>query len=164
MPPICIDRIVPLDARDRCGDSELSGRSGLQHRRLQPVRRSRYRQVLHARLLHLRGRGGPGDADRRLQAGRQEIRDGGRDLRCPQAHEGAFDGVALRPLPQRPALPLEDRRAADRHRRRRLQPFRLPEGGRQPRHSLPPHQGDEGQQAAGRSAAAWSLSSRPAPS
>ncbi len=41
------------------------------------------------------------------------------------------------------ALPVE-------HRRRHLQPLRLPEGCRQPRHPLLPHQGDQGEQAAGR--------------
>ncbi len=48
-------------------------------------------------------------------------------IRRTGADEGSADGIPLRTLPQRSPLPLEDRGAAHRHRRRGLKPFRLSE-------------------------------------
>lgn len=57
-----------------------------------------------------------------LRRGHQAVQDERTVPRRQAPHEGAADGVPLRPLPERSALPLEDRRATDRHCRRRRRP------------------------------------------
>jgi predicted amino acid-binding ACT domain protein len=72
----------------------------------------------------------------------------------------AADGQPARPLPERPAVPLEERLAAGGHPGHRLQPPHLRSAGRQLRHPVPPPAAGRWQQrrnqaragAAGRSA------------
>ena len=70
--------------------------------------------------------------------------------------------VSKRPLPQRPAVPVEQGRAADRRRRRRVEPPRLP--SRWPRrtaspfHHIPVTPDDQGRRR-GASCSSWSTSS-----
>jgi formyltetrahydrofolate deformylase len=57
-----------------------------------------------------------------------------------------------RPLPERPAVPLEERAAAAGHPGDRLQPPRVLPAGGQLQHPVPPHPGDGGDQGAVRGA------------
>ena len=78
--------------------------------------------------------------------------------------EGRPHGVALRPLPQRHPLSLEDRSAADRYRRRGVEPSRLPAGRGEPRHPFLPRPGHKGEQGRRPKPGSWSSSNNPAQS
>ena len=100
----------------------------------------------------------PGTPGRRPRA---RLRLGGRvvphDLaaaRQVRADQDAADGLAARALPERPALPLVGGLAADRHRRRRLQPRGLPRPDRDLQGAVPLHPGDGRHQARRRGEAA----------
>ena len=91
---------------------------------------------------------------------RRAVRDGLEAARGRPADAHRDPGQQGRPLPERPAVPLEERPAAAGHPRHRLQPPRLLPAGGQLQRAVPPHPGDGGDQGAGRGAAA-ARSSRP---
>ncbi|MCE3272712.1 MAG: hypothetical protein K0S57_3109 [Ramlibacter sp.] len=145
------DALLPRPARHRPCRLRFPAGARRQHRGSRAVQRPRHRPVLHAGALRLRpadagGPAGPAEALRRglphgLEAARRAPADEDGDLR----QQG-------RPLPQRPAVPVEERAAAAGHPRDRLQPPRVLPAGRRLQRALPPHPGDRRHQGAGRGA------------
>ena len=100
------------------------------------------------------GRPGPGGPAARVCAGRRAVRYAMASARCGREAACAHHGVEVRTLPERPAVPLSHRRAADRHPGDRFEPSRLLSARGIPRHSVSSPAGRSVQQgAAGRAAA-----------
>ena len=106
--------------------------------------------VAVARPSRRHGRG----AARRLRAGRRALRDDLAPVGPRRPLPDADHGVEVRALPQRPAVPLEHRLAADRHPGDRVEPRRPRAAGALVRHPVRAPPGDRRHQARGRGAAA----------
>ncbi|CAK7287791.1 Formyltetrahydrofolate deformylase [Streptomyces misionensis JCM 4497] len=152
--PVRPHPVLPGQAGHRARGVQLSVHDRLQHRGQPAVRRPRHGPVLHARPLHGRGAGHRGQAARELRRGRRLLPHGLADPPGRREDARPADGEQVRALPERPAVPGAQRRAAGGDRRRGLQPHRVRGVGRLLQHPLPPHSGHQGHQGGGRGEAA----------
>ncbi len=113
--------VVPRHPRPRLRREQLPRAAVGQHPREPAVRRPADRPLLHAGAVQP-GRQRRVAGARGLRPGRRRLPDvlAGARRGHPHAHPPA--GVAVRPLPQRPALPRQHRRAQRRDPRGRVQP------------------------------------------
>ena len=141
--------VVPRPARDRRHGDRTALRARGQHRGEPAVRRRPHRPVLHADPLLRRARRTRHRAvARALRSGGDGIRHGVGDPRRRDAIPHPGHGEPVRPLPQRPALPLALRRAQHGRPCRRLEPPRPRAARALLRHPVPPRAGHAAHQAA----------------
>ena len=153
--------VLTLDCVDRPGIVHaVSGflvEQGGEHRREPAVRRQPREPLLHAGALRDRRERPDADVEALRTAFEPVAERFGMTWTLWDARDAVPDaphGVEVRSLPQRPAVPLEHRLAADRHPGDRVEPPRPRAAGAAVRHPVPPHPGDRGHQAGGRGAAA----------
>ncbi len=142
-PGVRADAVLPGQAGDRARGRQLPARR--VHHRGQPAVRGDPDSGVFFMRVHFSAPA-PGvalaDAASGLRGVGRRVPDALADPRCGRRADARADhGLAVRALPQRPAVPRQHRRAAGRDRRRGLQPRRLRRAGRVLRHPVPPPAG-----------------------
>ncbi|CAA9399873.1 MAG: Formyltetrahydrofolate deformylase, partial [uncultured Ramlibacter sp.] len=142
------DPLLRRSAGHRACRFRLPARTRRQHRGGGAIQRPGYGPLLHAGAVRVR----PGQFRGPETAVAVVRRPLWHDLEAPceaRADAHRDPGEQGRPLPERPAVSLEERAAASGDRRHRLQPPRLLPARRQLQRAVPPRAGDRRHQGAG---------------